>query len=113
MIGKRDVVNLCSIRATRRILRCHWHWDIPESTVKESKKFFNQILNVLAEGIISNHVSNNERLKKYHLRPRLRLSLNKNFLEDLYKRVADINMGSTGEMNSNTVVSDKQEIEVT
>ena len=110
---KGDVNDLCSLRATRKLLRYHWYWDIPDSTVEESRDLFNEALVILAEAIVRNHVEVNDRRLKYHLRPKLRLSINKSFREDLLKRVADTNVGTAGEYNRNTAVSNKQEIEVT
>jgi hypothetical protein len=110
---KGDVLNLCSLRATRRLLRCHWHWDIPELTVKEANYLFNIILHQLAEAITRSHATHNERLKRYGLRPKYRLSINEEFRTSVFKQVADISTGATGQHNRDTVVSKKQEIEVT
>jgi hypothetical protein len=109
---KRNVLNLCSLRATRRILKHHWYWDIPEDAVVEVNKLFNNILNAVAECIVKCHVSGNEELERYGLRPRCRLTVYKNFSNSLLKCVADVNMGTTGGMNRNTVVSNKADIEV-
>jgi len=107
-----DMLDLCSYRATRRILKYHWFWEISESTIREANTLFNNVLNALAEGIVQNHISHNARLEKYHLRPKLRLSINKNFSDIVYKALADFNLGTTGESNKETVVSYKQDIEV-
>lgn len=112
-IEKRDVRNLCSLRATRRILEYYWNWEISEDTVKEANKIFNAILCKLAKRIIKAHVEYNDKRKKYHLREKLRLSIYKNFLEEVHKWLNDFELGTTGQYNRETVVSDKEAIEVT
>jgi hypothetical protein len=107
-----DMLDLCSYRATRRILKYHWFGEIPDYTIRESQTLFNNVLNALAEAIVQNHISHNEKLKKYHLRPKLRLSLNKNLSDIVYKALADFNLGTTGESNRHTVESYKQDVEV-
>lgn len=113
LIENKDLRYLCSLRATRRILRYHWKWDIPESTVREVNKIFNQVLYELAEQIIKAHVEYNDKRKRYHLRENLRLSVYKKFVDEVLIRLKDFKLGTTGQYNRDTVVSEKEAIEVT
>ena len=112
-IEKRDVRNLCSLRATRRILEYYWNWEISESTVKAVNKIFNKILCEVAKQVINAHVKENDKRKKYHLRQKLRLSINKSFSDLVLIPKDDLSMGIVGQDNRDTSISDKEAIEVT
>jgi hypothetical protein len=107
-IEKGNVSSLCSLRATRRVLESYWKWDISENTVKETNELFNRMICAIAEGIANTQLKRNERLCKFCLRPKYRLTILKNFSDVLYKLADVISMGATGESNNDTVVSDKQ-----
>ena len=111
-IEKRDVRNLCSLRATRRILEYYWNWEISEDTVREVNKIFNRILCKVAQQVIKAHVKENDKRKKYHLRQKMRLSINKSFSDLVLISKDDLSMGIVGQYNRDTSISDKQEIEV-
>jgi hypothetical protein len=101
-----------SLNATRNLLEKYWYWEVPETTVNNVRNVFIKQLEETTQEIIRIH-NEQDRLREIHnLPPLKRLSFNPEVLPNTFKWVVDLDPGSTGQHNRDTVVSDKQDIEV-
>ena len=100
-------------KTTYELLKKYWTGQISDSTITEVRDLFEVILDRLAYSISEENHKENIQRKRYGLKPRKRLSINKNFSVEVYKQLSDVKLGIEGETNKETSISYKQDAEVT